>query len=138
MMFAAGMGIALLFYGVAEPLSHFAAPPPGLAEPRTEDAARVAMEYTFLHWGLTGWAVYAVAGLALAYFGYRHGGRNLMSTACRPLLGDRVDGPLGRTIDAAAVVATLFGLVPSLGMGALQVNEAEVRVGSTHLDHRFR
>ena len=124
MMFAAGMGIALLFYGVAEPLSHFAAPPPGLAEPKTEEAARVAMEYTFLHWGITGWAVYAVAGLALAYFGYRHGGRNLMSTACRPLLGDRVDGPLGKTIDAAAVVATLFGLIPSLGMGALQVNEA--------------
>ena len=124
MMFAAGMGIALLFYGVAEPLSHFAAPPPGLAEPKTEEAARVAMQYTFLHWGVTGWAVYAVAGLALAYFGYRHGGRNLMSTACRPLLGDRVDGPLGKTIDAAAVVATLFGLIPSLGMGALQVNEA--------------
>ena len=124
MMFAAGMGIALLFYGVAEPLSHFAAPPPGLADPKTEQAARVAMEYTFLHWGVTGWAVYAVAGLALAYFGYRHGGRNLMSTACRPLLGDRVDGPLGKTLDAAAVVATLFGLIPSLGMGALQVNEA--------------
>ena len=124
MMFAAGMGIALLFYGVAEPLSHFAAPPPGLAEPKTEEAARVAMQYTFLHWGVTGWAVYAVAGLALAYFGYRHGGRNLMSTACRPILGDRVDGPLGTTLDSAAVVATLFGLIPSLGMGALQVNEA--------------
>lgn len=121
MMFAAGMGIGLLFYGVAEPISHFAAPPPGLADPKTEEAARIAMQYTFLHWGVTGWAIYAIAGLALAYFGYRHGGRNLVSTACRPILGDRVDGWLGKSLDTAAVLATLFGLIPSLGMGALQV-----------------
>ena len=124
MMFAAGMGIGLLFYGVAEPISHFAAPPPGLADPKTEEAARIAMQYTFLHWGVTGWAIYAIAGLALAYFGYRHGGRNLVSTACRPILGDRVDGWLGKSLDTAAVLATLFGLIPSLGMGALQVNGA--------------
>ena len=124
MMFAAGMGIGLLFYGVAEPISHFAAPPPGLADPKTEEAARIAMQYTFLHWGVTGWSIYAIAGLALAYFGYRHGGRNLVSTACRPILGDRVDGMLGKSLDAAAVLATLFGLIPSLGMGALQVNGA--------------
>ena len=124
MMFAAGMGIGLLFYGVAEPISHLAAPPPGLADAKTEQAARIAMQYTFLHWGITGWAIYAIAGLALAYFGYRHGGRNLVSTACRPILGDRVDGWLGKSLDAAAVLATLFGLIPSLGMGALQVNGA--------------
>lgn len=124
MMFAAGMGIGLLFYGVAEPISHLAAPPPGLADPRTEEAARIAMQYTFLHWGVTGWAIYAIAGLALAYFGYRYDGRNLVSTACRPVLGDRVDGVLGKMLDAAAVLATLFGLIPSLGMGALQVNGA--------------
>jgi choline/carnitine/betaine transport len=124
MMFAAGMGIGLLFYGVAEPISHLAAPPPGLADAKTEAAARIAMQYTFLHWGITGWAIYAIAGLALAYFGYRHGGRNLVSTACRPILGDRVDGWLGKSLDAAAVLATLFGLIPSLGMGALQVNGA--------------
>ena len=124
MMFAAGMGIGLLFYGVAEPISHLAAPPPGLADAKTEEAARIAMQYTFLHWGVTGWAIYAVAGLALAYFGYRHGGRNLVSTACRPILGDRVDGMLGKSLDVAAVLATLFGLIPSLGMGALQVNGA--------------
>jgi glycine betaine transporter len=124
MMFAAGMGIGLLFYGVAEPISHFAAPPPGLAEAKTEEAARVAMQYTFLHWGVTGWSIYAIAGLALAYFGYRHGGRNLVSTACRPIVGDRVDGILGKSLDVAAVLATLFGLIPSLGMGALQVNGA--------------
>ena len=82
------------------------------------------MQYTFLHWGVTGWAIYAIAGLALAYFGYRHGGRNLVSTACRPILGDRVDGWLGKSLDVAAVLATLFGLIPSLGMGALQVNGA--------------
>jgi len=124
MMFAAGMGIGLLFYGVAEPISHFAAPPPGLAEAKTEEAARIAMQYTFLHWGVTGWSIYAIAGLALAYFGYRHGGRNLVSTACRPIVGDRVDGMLGKSLDVAAVLATLFGLIPSLGMGALQVNGA--------------
>jgi glycine betaine transporter len=124
MMFAAGMGIGLLFYGVAEPISHFAAPPPGLADAQTEEAARVAMQYTFLHWGITGWSIYAIAGLALAYFGYRHGGRNLVSTACRPIVGDRVDGVLGKSLDVAAVLATLFGLIPSLGMGALQVNGA--------------
>ena len=82
------------------------------------------MQYTFLHWGITGWSIYAIAGLALAYFGYRHGGRNLVSTACRPILGDRVDGMLGKSLDVAAVLATLFGLIPSLGMGALQVNGA--------------
>jgi glycine betaine transporter len=124
MMFAAGMGIGLLFYGVAEPISHFSAPPPGLADAQTEEAARVAMQYTFLHWGVTGWSIYAIAGLALAYFGYRHGGRNLVSTACRPIFGHRVDGMLGRSLDVAAVLATLFGLIPSLGMGALQVNGA--------------
>jgi glycine betaine transporter len=124
MMFAAGMGIGLLFYGVAEPISHFAAPPPGMATAKTEEAARIAMQYTFLHWGITGWAIYALAGLALAYFGYRHGGRNLISTACRPVLGDRVDGWIGKMLDATAVLATLFGLIPSLGMGALQVNGA--------------
>ena len=124
MMFAAGMGIGLLFYGVAEPISHFAAPPPGLADPQSENAARIAMQYTFLHWGVTGWAIYAIAGLALAYFGYRHDGRNLISTACRPILGDMVDGWVGKSLDSAAVLATLFGLIPSLGMGALQVNGA--------------
>lgn len=124
MMFAAGMGIGLLFYGVAEPVSHFAVPPPGLAEGQTEQAARIAMQYTFLHWGVTGWSIYAITGLALAYFGYRYGGRNLISTACRPILGDRVDGMLGKSLDIAAILATLFGLIPSLGMGALQVNGA--------------
>lgn len=124
MMFAAGMGIGLLFYGVAEPVSHFAVPPPGLAEGQTEQAARIAMQYTFLHWGVTGWSIYAITGLALAYFGYRYGGRNLISTACRPILGDRVEGMLGKSLDIAAILATLFGLIPSLGMGALQVNGA--------------
>lgn len=124
MMFAAGIGIGLIFYGVAEPVSHFTSPPPGVAAPGTEEAARVALQYTFLHWGLHGWAIYGVAGLALAYFGYRHGGRNLMSAACHPVLGDRVDGPLGRVIDGLAIFATLFGIVPSLGLGALQINGA--------------
>jgi glycine betaine transporter len=122
MMFSAGMGIGLMFYGVAEPISHYASPPPGLAESGTGDAAQVAMQYTFFHWGLHPWAIYAVVGLALAYFAYRKGHGNLISSAFRPLLGDRVDGPIGKTIEIIAIFATLFGSATSLGLGALQIN----------------
>lgn len=124
MMFAAGIGIGLIFYGVAEPMSHLMAPPPGTAEAGTEQAARVAMNQTFLHWGLHGWAIYAVAGLGMAYFGFRKGRGNLISSACRPVIGSRCDGPLGKLIDGMAVFATLFGVVPSLGLGAVQINSA--------------
>lgn len=124
MMFAAGIGIGLIFYGVAEPMSHLTSPPPGSAEPGSEDAARVAMNSTFLHWGLHGWSIYAVAGLALAYFGYRKGQGNLISAACRPVLGKRCDGAAGKAIDSLAVFATLFGVIPSLGLGAMQINSA--------------
>jgi glycine betaine transporter len=122
MMFSAGMGIGLMFYGVAEPISHYASPPPGQADPATGAAARVAMQYTFFHWGLHPWAIYAVVGLALAYFTYRKGHGNLISSAFRPLLGDRVDGPIGKTIEVLAIFATLFGSATSLGLGALQIN----------------
>lgn len=124
MMFAAGIGIGLIFYGVAEPMSHLMSPPPGTAEAGTEQAARVAMNQTFLHWGLHGWAIYAVAGLGMAYFGFRKGRGNLISAACRPVFGNRCDGPLGKLIDGMAVFATLFGVVPSLGLGAVQINSA--------------
>ncbi|NGN92833.1 BCCT family transporter [Nocardioides sp. KC13] len=124
MMFAAGIGIGLIFYGVAEPMSHLMSPPPGTAEAGTEQAARVAMNQTFLHWGLHGWAIYAVAGLGMAYFGFRKGQGNLISSACRPVIGSRCDGPLGKLIDGMAVFATLFGVVPSLGLGAVQINSA--------------
>ncbi|WP_151475840.1 BCCT family transporter [Streptomyces albicerus] len=122
MMFSAGMGIGLMFYGASEPIMHMSSPPPGTAEAGTEDAARVALEYSYFHWAIHPWAMYAVAGLALAYFGFRKSGNGLISSAFRPLLGDRVDGPLGKSIDILAIFATLFGSAVSLGLGALQIN----------------
>ncbi|MDQ4127194.1 MAG: BCCT family transporter [Actinomycetota bacterium] len=123
MMFSAGMGIGLMFYGVAEPMTHMGAPPGGLAEPNTRGAAQVAMQYSYFHWAFHPWAIYAVMGLALAYFCFRKGMPNLISTAFYPLLGDRVYGPVGKTIDILAIFATLFGSATSLGLGALQINE---------------
>jgi glycine betaine transporter len=122
MMFSAGMGIGLMFFGVVEPISHLTAPPHGLAKAGTEQAAEVAMEYSYFHWALHPWAMYAVVGLALAYFTFRKGKPNLISSAFRPLLGDRVEGPAGKTIDILAIFATLFGSATSLGLGALQIN----------------
>lgn len=121
MMFATGMGIGLMFYGVAEPLTHLNTPPMGLAEAGSEQAAQLAMQYTFFHWGFHPWAMYAVIGLAIAYFAYRKGSGNLISAAFRPLLGGAVDGPAGRAIDTLAILATLFGSATSLGLGALQI-----------------
>ena len=122
MMFSVGMGIGLMFFGVAEPVSHLAAPPHGLAEVGSEEAARVAMQYSYFHWALHPWAIYAVVGLALAYSTFRKGRRNLISSAFYPILGDRVDGPIGKAIDILAIFATLFGTATSLGLGALQIN----------------
>src|ERR671911_553826 len=123
MMFSAGMGIGLMFFGVAEPLSHMSSPPAGTAEAGTRGAAQVAMEYSYFHWAFHPWAIYAVMGLALAYFVFRKGMPNLISTAFYPLLGDRVYGPMGKTIDILAIFATLFGSATSLGLGALQINQ---------------
>jgi glycine betaine transporter len=122
MMFSAGMGIGLMFFGVAEPISHLAAPPLGLAKPNTEEAAAVAMEYSYFHWALHPWALYAIVGLALGYFCFRKGMPNLISSAFYPLLGDRVNGPIGKGIDVLAIFATMFGSATSLGLGALQIN----------------
>jgi choline/carnitine/betaine transport len=124
MMFAAGLGLGLMFYGVAEPISHFAAPPHGLAEPRTPEAAQLALETTYFHWGFNGWAIYAIMGLALAYFTFRRGtGKNLISATFVPLLGENAsERPIGRLIDGLAIFATLFGTATSLGLGALQIN----------------
>jgi glycine betaine transporter len=123
MMFSAGMGIGLMFFGVAEPLSHMSSPPAGTAEAGTRDAAQLAMEYSYFHWAFHPWAIYAIMGLALAYFTFRKGMPNLISTAFYPLLGDRVYGPIGKTIDILAIFATLFGSATSLGLGALQINQ---------------
>jgi glycine betaine transporter len=122
MMFSAGMGIGLMFFGVAEPISHLAAPPLGLAKPGTDAAAATAMEYTYFHWALHPWALYAVVGLALGYFCFRKGMPNLISSVFYPVLGDRVNGPIGKAIDILAIFATMFGSATSLGLGALQIN----------------
>jgi choline/carnitine/betaine transport len=122
MMFSAGMGIGLMFYGVAEPLAHFTEPPPGTALPGTDEAFDVAMATTLFHWTLHPWAIYAVVGLAIAYSTFRRGRRSLISSAFEPLLGARrCSGPLGRAIDVMAIFATLFGSAASLGLGALQI-----------------
>jgi glycine betaine transporter len=123
MMFSAGMGIGLMFFGVAEPLSHMSSPPKGTAEPGTQGAAQVAMEYSYFHWAFHPWAIYAIMGLALAYFCFRKGMPNLISTAFYPILGERVYGPIGKAIDILAIFATLFGSATSLGLGALQINQ---------------
>src|ERR687890_1108821 len=122
MLFQAGMGIGLVFWGVAEPVWHYGDPPMGLAEPRTPEAANLALQTAFFHWTLHPWAMYATIGVAIAYFSYRRGQANLqISTVFRPLIGDRVDGPLGKAIDIIAILATLFGVAVSLGLGTLQI-----------------
>jgi choline/glycine/proline betaine transport protein len=120
MLFSAGMGIGLMFYGVAEPVIHFHNPPkmPG----GTVDAAARAMDLTFLHWGFHVWAIYALVGLALAYFSYNRGLPLTIRSAFYPLLGERIYSPIGTAIDVLAVVATLFGVATSLGYGVTQIN----------------
>jgi len=121
MMFSAGMGIGLMFWGVAEPLSHYAAPPPGTTEAQTDAALQTAMATTMFHWALHPWAIYAIVGIAIAYGTFRKGRRQLISSAFRPLFGRRAEGPAGRIIDILAIFATLFGSAASLGLGALQI-----------------
>nr|WP_223158646.1 BCCT family transporter [Yimella sp. cx-51] len=120
MLFAAGMGIGLVFWGVAEPLNHFSTPPPGTAEGEPA-RARAAMDSTFLHWGLHAWAIYVVVGLAVAYAVHRKGRSVSIRWTLEPLLGDRVKGWLGDVIDILAIVGTLFGIATSLGFGVSQV-----------------
>ncbi len=122
MMFSAGMGIGLMFFGVAEPLSHYVSPPPLTAQGETAEAIQTAMATTLFHWSLHPWAMYAVVGLAIAYGTFRRGRRQLISSAFIPLLGHRrATGPAGRVIDVLAIFATLFGSAASLGLGALQI-----------------
>ena len=119
MLFQAGMGPSLIFWGVAEPLSHYSAPPFGMAQAETAEAAQVGIQYTYFHWALHPWAMYAVVGLTVGYFSFRRDEPGLMSPVFRPLLGDRVDGPLGKTIDVLSVLAVLFGVAVSLGQAGL-------------------
>jgi choline/carnitine/betaine transport len=124
MMFSAGMGIGLMFFGVYEPVTHLASPPPFVdAAPNSPDAANAAMAYTFFHWGLHPWAIYSVVGLALAYSTYRMGRGNLMSAPFQALFGkDRIEARgWGKPIDILAIICTKFGSATSLGLGALQI-----------------
>ncbi|WP_279480593.1 BCCT family transporter [Aureimonas sp. SK2] len=120
MLFAAGMGIGLMFYAVAEPILHYSVPPE--AEPRTILAARQAMEFTFFHWGVHAWAVYAVVGLSLAYFSYRYNLPLTIRSGFYPLIRERIDGPIGHAVDVFAICGTVFGIATSLGLGVLQMN----------------
>ena len=120
MLFAAGIGIDLLFFCVAEPVSHFLSPPQGDAE--TVAAARQALQQTFLHWGLSGWGIYTLVGMSLAYFSYRHNMRLTIRSALYPVFGRRIYGPIGHTVDIAAVLGTVFGIATSLGIGVIQLN----------------
>lgn len=120
MLFSAGMGIGLLFFGVAEPIQHYAKPPVG--EGSTIESARQAMILTFFHWGVHAWAIYIVIGLALAYFAFRRGLPLTLRSGLFPLIGNRIHGPIGHAIDIFAVLGTMFGVATSLGFGVLQVN----------------
>ncbi|MHA7176615.1 BCCT family transporter [Arthrobacter sp. Sr24] len=121
LLFAAGMGIGLVFYGVSEPLSHFAAPKPGTTGTPGE-LAQHALSQTFLHWGVHAWSIYVVIGLALAYAIHRRGRPVSIRWTLEPLLGRRVKGGLGNLIDVIALVGTIFGVATSLGLGVLQIS----------------
>lgn len=129
MMFSAGMGIGLMFFGVSEPLSHLVSPPPGTGAEGNPEAVQNAMATTLYHWTLHPWAIYAVVGLAIAYGVYRKGRFQLISAAFEPLIGDRAHGGLGKVIDMLAIFATLFGSAASLGLGALQIRSGLQIVG---------
>jgi glycine betaine transporter len=120
MLFAAGMGIGLVFWGVAEPISHYVSPPPGVVA-GTEEAASVAMRYAFFHWGLHPWAIYGVVGLSIAFFSFRRKALPLVSSATEALPW-RFAKRLSPAFNVLAVVATAFGVAASLGMGAAQIN----------------
>ena len=122
MLFSAGMGIGLMFWGVAEPLFHFAGPPPGTEEGSAADMANAAMGRTFLHWGLHAWAIYIIVGLGVAYAVHRRKLPVSIRYALKPLLGDRAEGWIGDLIDIVAIVGTLFGVATSLGFGVAQVS----------------
>ncbi|WKV15635.1 BCCT family transporter [Janibacter limosus] len=130
MMFSAGMGIGLMFWGAAEPLAHFLTPPPGTGEVGNDQATRTAMATTLFHWTLHPWAIYTVAGLAIGYGVFRKGRGLTISAVFEPLLGKRrVEGPAGKVIDIFAIFATLFGSATSLGPGALQIASGVKIVG---------
>ncbi|WP_394137768.1 glycine betaine uptake BCCT transporter [Cytobacillus oceanisediminis] len=122
MLFSAGMGIGLVFWGAAEPIYHYAVGSPTGREVGTDQAIRDAMRYTYFHWGVHAWAIYGIVALVLAYFNFRHGEPGLISATLKPILGDRTQGTVGKVVDVIAVVATVVGVATTLGFGAMQIN----------------
>lgn len=120
MLFTAGMGIGLMFFGVAEPVMHYVSPPTGEGE--TIQAAQTAMQVTFFHWGLHAWAIYTVVGLSLAYFAYRHNLPLKIRSALYPIIGRKIYGPIGDAVDTFATIGTVFGVATTLGFGVTQIN----------------
>ncbi|EKO3556943.1 MULTISPECIES: BCCT family transporter [Vibrio] len=120
MLFSAGYGIALLFFGVAEPVLHYASPPTGSGE--TIEAAKQAMQIAYFHWGFHIWAIYGLVGLCLAYFAFRHGLPLSMRSTLYPLIGERIHGPIGHIVDIFAILGTLFGIATTLGLSVAQIN----------------
>ena len=121
LIFAAGMGVGLVFWGTAEPILHYINPPPGY-EAETEEAARTALTYSVFHWGLQPWGVYAIVGLTIAFFKFRKKRPSLISQAFHPLFGDWVEGALGKTINIVAIIATSIGVATTFGLSAMQVS----------------
>ncbi|MAA63057.1 MAG: choline transporter, partial [Idiomarina sp.] len=135
MLFSAGYGIALLFFGVSEPILHYAEPPAGAAE--TVSSAKQAMQIAYFHWGFHIWAIYGLVGLVLAYFSFRHGLPLSMRSTLYPLIGDRINGPIGHTVDTFAILGTMFGIATTLGLSVIQINAGlnylweDIPVGTT-------
>lgn len=122
MLFSAGMGIGLVFWGAAEPVYHYAVGSPTGGEVGTDQAIRNAMRYTYFHWGIHAWAIYGIVALVLAYFNFRHGEPGLISATLKPILGDHTQKAAGKIIDILSVVATVIGVATTLGFGAVQIN----------------
>ena len=120
MLFTAGMGIGLMFFGVAEPVMHYVSPPEGAGE--TIQSAQQSMRVTFFHWGFHAWAIYTVVGLALAYFAYRHNLPLKIRSALYPMIGQKIHGPIGDAVDTFATIGTVFGVATTLGFGVTQIN----------------
>ena len=120
MLFSAGMGIGLVFYGAAEPLSHFVSP--ATEDPGTHAAFKEGLRESFFHWGLHVWSMYGIIALSLAYFQFRKGSPGLISATLKPIFGNKMDGPWGIFVDVLAVFATAFGVATTLGFGAVQIN----------------
>lgn len=120
MLFSAGYGIALLFFGVAEPVLHYSSPPVGAAE--TVDSAKQAMQIAYFHWGFHIWAIYGLVGLVLAYFSFRHGLPLSMRSTLYPIIGEKIHGPAGHAVDTFAILGTMFGIATTLGLSVIQIN----------------